>query len=102
MADWERYRGPPLRLAAAGKAAGLARQTTLHLTPLHRRAGILKRLIASIDGALQHVKAAAGRSINLNRWGCLLRYISDRRAAAVRLPQPPPRLAAWGQLPDRG
>lgn len=45
----------------------------LYLTPLHGRADILKRLIANIGAALQHVKAAAEQCKDLDRWACLLR-----------------------------
>lgn len=64
-----------------GKAASHANQTTLYLTPLHRRADVLKRPIANIGATLQHVKAAAEQFKDLDRWGCLLCYISDRIVA---------------------
>ena len=80
----------PLLLAAVGKAASHANQATLYLTPHHGRADILKRLIANIGAALQHVKAAAEQFKNLDRWGCLLRYISDRIAPVIGPPTPPP------------
>lgn len=79
-----------------GKAASHANQTTLYLTPLHGRADILKRLIANIGAALQHVKAAAEQFENMDRWGCLLRYISDRIAPVIGPPKPPPALVATG------
>ena len=82
----------PLLLAAVGKAASHANQTTLYLTPLHGRADVLKRLIANIGAALQHVRAAAEQFKDLDRWGCLLRYISDR----IAQPRPPPGLPATG------
>jgi hypothetical protein len=87
----------PLLLAAVGKAASHANQTTLYLTPLHGRADVLKRLIANIGAALQHVKAAAEQFKDLDRWGCLLRYISDRIAPVIG----PPRAAA-GAAGGRG
>ena len=86
----------PLLLAAVGKAASHANQTTLYLTPLHGKTEMLKRLIANIGKALQHVKAAAEQFKDLDRWGCLLRYISDRIAPVIRPPRPPPALAASG------
>ncbi len=89
----------PLLLAAMGKAASHANQTTLYLTPLHGRVDVLKRLIANIGAALRPVKAAAEQFKDLDRWGCLLRYISDLsdRIAPVALPpQPPPGLPATG------
>lgn len=92
----------PLLLAAVGKAASHANQTTLYLTPLHGRADILKWLFANIGAALRHVKAAAEQFKDLDRWGCLLRHISNRIAPVVKLPQPPPGLPAAGQLPDSG
>jgi hypothetical protein len=79
-----------------GKAASHANRTTLYLTPLHGRADVLKRLIANIGAALQHVKAAAQQFKDIDRWGCLLRYISDRIAPIIGPPRPPPRLGAPG------
>jgi hypothetical protein len=86
----------PLLLAAVGKAASHANQTTLYLTPLRGRADILKRLIANIGAALRHVRAAAEQFNDLDRWGCLLRYVSDRIAPIIGPPKPPPRLAGMG------
>ena len=79
-----------------GKAASHANQTTLYLTPLHGRADVLKRLIANIGAALRHVKDAAEQFKDLDRWGCLLRYISDRIAPAIRPPKPPSGLPVAG------
>ena len=79
-----------------GKAASHANHTTLYLTPLHGRADIVKRLIANIGAALQHVKAAAEQFKDLDRWGCLLRYISDRIAPVIGPPTPPVTLPATG------
>ena len=78
------------------QTASHANQTTLYLTPLHGRADLLKRLIANIGAALQHVKAAAEQFKELDRWGCLVRYISDRIAPVIGPPRPPPRLPATG------
>lgn len=79
-----------------GKAASHANQTTLYLTPLHGRADMLKRLIANIGAALRHVRAAAEQFKDLDRWGCLLRYVSDRIAPIVGPPKPPVALAQAG------
>ncbi len=49
----------PLLLAAVGKAASHAGQTTLYLTPMHGKASILKSLVANIRVALQHVRVTA-------------------------------------------
>ena len=46
--------------------------------------------------APRHVKAAAEQFKNLDRWGCLQRYISDRITPVVAPPQPPPGLPAAG------
>jgi hypothetical protein len=81
-----------LLLAAVGKAASHANQTTLYLTPLHGRADVLRRLIANIGAALQHVKATAEQFADLDRWGCLLRYISNRIAPVIGPPRPPPAM----------
>lgn len=86
----------PLLLAAVGTAASHAGQTTLYLTPLHGKAPILRQLIANVGAALQHVRAAAEQSSNLDRWGCLLRYISDRIAPLIEPPRPSPGLPATG------
>jgi hypothetical protein len=86
----------PLLLAAVGKAASHANQTTLYLTPLHGRADILKRLIANIGAALRHVRAAAEQFKDLDRWGHLLRYISDRIAPVIGPPELPAALPATG------
>ena len=86
----------PLLLAAVGKAASHANQTTLYLTPLHARSDVLKRLIANIGAVLRHIKAAAEQFKDLDRWGCLLRYISDRIAPVIGPPKPAPGLLAAG------
>ena len=79
-----------------GKAASPANQTTLYLTPLHGRTAPPKRLIANIGVALRHVKATAEQFKDLDRWGCLLRYISDRIAPVIGPPKPPQRLPVTG------
>ena len=66
------------------------------MTPLHGRADVLKRLIANIGAALQHVKTAAEQFRDLDRWACLLRYISDRIAPVIGPPRAPPSLPAIG------
>jgi hypothetical protein len=86
----------PLLLAAVGKAASHANRTTLYLTPLHGRADVLKRLNANVGAALQHVKAAAEQFKDLDRWGCLLRYVSDRIAPVIGSTRPSPGLSATG------
>jgi len=86
----------PLLLAAVGKATNHANQTTLYLTPLHGRADVLRKLIANIGAPLQHVKASAEQFKDLDRWGCLLRYISDRIAPVIGPPRRPPTLPATG------
>jgi hypothetical protein len=55
-----------------------------------------KRLLANIGTALQHVKAAAEQFKDLDRWGCLLRYISDRIAPVIGPPKPFQGLPAVG------
>jgi hypothetical protein len=90
----------PLLLAAVGKAASHPNRTKLYLTPHHGRADILKRLIANIGAALQHVKAAAEQLKNLDRCGCLVRDISDQIAHVIGPPTSPPTLQMNGPLPD--
>lgn len=70
----------PLLLAAVGTAASHAGQTTPSPTPLHGKAPILRQFIANVGAALQHVRAAPEQFKDLDRWGCLLRCISDRIA----------------------
>jgi hypothetical protein len=79
-----------------GKAASHANQTTLYLTPLHGRTDVLKRLIANIGAALRHVRATAEQFKDLDRWGCLLRYISDRIAPVIGPPRSMTGLPAAG------
>lgn len=86
----------PLLLAAVGKAASHAGGTTLYLTPLHGKAAVLKTLIANIGAALQHVRATAEQFRNIDPWGCLLRYISDKIAPIIGPPDPRLTLAAPG------
>ena len=85
-----------LLLAGVGKAASHANQTTLYLTPHNGRANILKRLIANIGAALWHVKLVAEQFKKLDRWGYLLRYISDPIAPVIGPPTPPPALQMTG------
>lgn len=73
----------PLLLAAVGKAANHAGQTTLYLTPLHGKAGLLKPLIANIRAALQHVRAAAEQFGSIDRWATLVRYVSNKIAPTI-------------------
>jgi len=51
---------------------------------------------------MQSIKAAAQQFKDLDRWGCLLRYIGERIAPAIGPPKPPQALAATGYLPDLG
>jgi hypothetical protein len=86
----------PLLLAAVGKAVNHANQTTLYLTPLHGKANVLKTLIANIGAALRHVRAAAEQFAQADRWGLLLRYVSDRIAPVIGPFRPPDALPASG------
>jgi hypothetical protein len=86
----------PLLLAAVGKAANHAGQTTLYLTPLHGKAHALKALIANIGAALQHVRAAAEQFKSIDPWTLLLRYVSDKIAPTLGPFRPPDALPATG------
>lgn len=86
----------PLLLAAVGKAASHAGQTTLYLTPLHGRASTVKALIANVRAALQHVRRAAEQFNTIDRWGTMLRYISERIAPSLRASPAPMGLPATG------
>lgn len=52
--------------------------------------------VIDIGAALQHVKAAAEQFKDLDRWGCLLRYISHRIAPIIAPPRPLPSLPETG------
>jgi Transposase DDE domain group 1 len=86
----------PLLLAAVGKAASHAGQTTLYLTPLHGKANALKVLIANVGAALQHVRAAAEQSNSIDPWTLLLRYVSEKIAPTLGSFRPPDTLPATG------
>jgi Transposase DDE domain group 1 len=86
----------PLLLAAVGKAASHAGQTTLYLTPLHGKAHALRALIANIGAALQHVRAAAEQFKSADPWTLLVRYVSEKIAPTLAPFRPPDRLAATG------
>lgn len=73
----------PLLLAAVGKAVNHAGQTLLYLTPMHGKATMLKQLIANIGAALQHVREIAEQFTGQDRWGILLRYLSDKIAPRI-------------------
>jgi hypothetical protein len=86
----------PLLLAAVGTVANHAGQTTLYLTPLHGKASMLKPLITNIRAALQHVKDTAEQFKVIDRWGVLLRYVSDKIAPTLGTFRPPDVLPATG------
>lgn len=86
----------PLLLAAVGKAASHAGQTTLYLTPLHGKVQALKSLIASIRAALRHVRATAEQLGSLDPWAVLVRYVSECIAPTFRAFTPPDVLPGTG------
>jgi hypothetical protein len=86
----------PLLLAAVGKAASHAGQTTLYLTPVHGKASIVKSLIANIRAALQHLKVTAEQFKTGDPWAVLMRYVSDKIAPTLGPFSPPPALQATG------
>ncbi|MBY4599053.1 transposase [bacterium BD-1] len=86
----------PLLLAAVGRAVTHAHQTTLYLTPIRGRVDVLKKLLANVDAALQHVKAAAEQLRQIDPWACMLRYICDRIAPKAGPPLPPMGLVGPG------
>lgn len=86
----------PLLLAAVGKAARSGGQTTLYLTPLHGKAGLMKLMIANVGAALRHVKAAAEQFKALDRWAAMLRYVSDKIAPTIGPFTTPDALPATG------
>lgn len=86
----------PLLLASVGKAATHAGQTTLYLTPMLGKVGILKSLIANIRAPLQHVRAAAEQFTTKDPWAIQLRYISDKIAPEIGPFRPPDALPRTG------
>ena len=86
----------PLLLAAVGKAASHAGQTTLHLTPMHGKMNHLKALLANIRKALQHVRVAAEQFKAAEPWATLLRHVSDRIARSSGRSGRQPRLQRRG------
>lgn len=84
----------PLLLAAVGRATSSGNQTTLYLTPMHAKAGLIKSMIANVRAAIQHVRAAAQQLPKLDRWRVLLTYICQRIVGQITLPTPPPALTA--------
>jgi hypothetical protein len=89
-------RHEPAAAAGGGGQGGKPRHSNLYLTLLDGRADILKRLIANFDAALQHGKAAAEQFRDIDRWGCMLPYISQRIAPVIGPPKPPLGLPANG------
>jgi hypothetical protein len=73
-----------------------ANQATLYRTPPRGRGDVLKRLLAKIGTAVQHIKAPAEQFKNLDRGSSLLCYVNDRIARVIGPPKPPPGLAATG------
>jgi hypothetical protein len=86
----------PLLLAAVGRATNSSGQTTLHLTPMHGKVGLLKSLIASIHAALRHVRAAGEQIKKTDRWAVLLRFVSEKIAPVIGPFRPPEALPATG------
>ena len=86
-----------LLLAAVGKAASHAGQTTLYLTPMHGKAAVLKSLIANIRAGLDHVLANAPQLPTIDRWRALMRYIVNQITAA-RPQKPSPRRLSTPRL----
>ena len=83
-------------MAAVGKAATHAGQTTLYLTPMHGKAHVLKSLIANIRAALQHVRATAEQFKTADPWTVLMRYVSEKIAPTLGPFRPPDALPATG------
>lgn len=86
----------PLLLAAVGKAASHAGQTTLYLTPMHGKAAVLKSLIANIRAALQHVRVTAEQFKTSDPWAALISYVSEKIAPTLGPFRSPDALPATG------
>ena len=70
----------PLLLAAVGKAASHAGQTTLCLTSMHARTDTINHLLVNIRAALRHVRSTAEQFKDVDRWGTLLKYVCQKIA----------------------
>ena len=70
----------PLLLAAVGKAASHAGQTTLYLTSMHARMDTINQLLVNVRAALQHVRLTAEQFKDIDRWGTLLKYVCQKIA----------------------
>ena len=92
-----RQSGASGQSAACGRNGGQGRATEVAMSKLLvvGALGLVGRH-ANIGAALQHVKAAAEQFKDLDRWGCLLRYVSDRIAPVIGPPKPPPAMLATG------
>ena len=73
----------PMLLAAVGKAASHAGQTTLYLTSMHARIDTINQLFMNIHAALQHVRLIADQFKDVDRWGTLLQYVSQKIAPRI-------------------
>lgn len=56
---------------------------------MHAEAGLIKSMIANVDAAIQHVKAAAQQLPKIDRWQVLPACICQRIVAQIGLPAPP-------------
>jgi hypothetical protein len=63
---------------------------------MHGKANLLKSLIANIQAALQHVKAATEQHKSMDRWVLMLRYVSGKIAPSLGSFRPPDGLPATG------
>jgi hypothetical protein len=86
----------PLLPAGVGRATSSGNQTMLYLTPMHAQSGLIKSMVANVQAAIQHVKAAAEQLPKLDRWATLRACICRRIVGQIALPVPPPTLAARG------
>lgn len=83
----------PLLLAAVGRATSHSDQTTLYLTPMHAKAGLIKSMLANVHAAIRFVRNAAQQLPKIDRWATMLSYICQRIVGQTPLPTPPPALA---------
>lgn len=85
-----------LLLAAVGKAASHANQTTLYQRPLHGSGRYPQAADCQHRCGLAAPQGRCGAVQNDGPWGCMLRYISERIAPVIGPPMPPLVLQATG------
>jgi len=63
---------------------------------MHAKSETIKKLVANVRAALQHVKACAEQLTSIDRWATLLRYICERIAPPIPPKPTPAAISASG------